>query len=43
MRPIITDERYLQGQVLIMEVYCPDEVEEFQQFIDELQTTDTGN
>jgi hypothetical protein len=43
IRPIITDERFLQGQLLIMEVYCPDEVEEFQQFVDELQLTDTGN
>jgi hypothetical protein len=43
IRPIITDARYLQGQLLIMEVYCPDEVEEFQQFVDELQLTDTGN
>ena len=43
IRPIITDERYLQGQLLIMGVYCPDEVEEFQQFVDELELTDTGN
>ena len=43
MRPIITDERYLQGQILIMEVYCPDEVEQFQQMVDDLETTNTGN
>ena len=43
IRPVITDERFLQGQVLIMEVYCPDEVEEFQQFVDDLETTNTGN
>ena len=43
IRPIITDERYLQGQVLIMQVYCPDEVEDFQQFVDSLELTDTGN
>lgn len=43
IRPIITDERYLQGQILIMEVYCPDEVEEFQQFVDSLETTDSAN
>lgn len=43
MRPIITDERFLQGQVLIMEVYCPEEVEEFQQLVDDLETTNTGN
>ncbi|WP_448002627.1 hypothetical protein [Agromyces bauzanensis] len=43
IRPIITDERYLQGQVLIMQVYCPNEVEDFQKFIDSLELTDTGN
>ncbi|WP_142137198.1 hypothetical protein [Acidovorax sp. SLBN-42] len=43
IRPIITDTRYLQGQVLIMQVYCPNEVEEFQQFVDSLELTDTGN
>jgi hypothetical protein len=43
IRPIITDERFLQGQVLIMQVYCPDEVEDFQQFVDSLELTDTGS
>jgi hypothetical protein len=41
IRPVITDERFLQGQLAIIEVYCPDELEEFQQFVDDLQTTST--
>ncbi|MGW4930451.1 hypothetical protein ACWEOH_14985 [Agromyces sp. NPDC004153] len=38
-RPVITDNRVLQGQLAIIEVYCPDELEDFQQFVDSLQTT----
>ena len=41
-RPIIAESRLLQGQLLIIETYCPDELEEFQQFVDELQLVD-GN
>ena len=37
-RPFITENRFLQGQLAIIEVYCPDELEEFQEFIDSLQT-----
>ena len=33
----------LQGQLLIIEVYCPEELEEFQQFVDDLETTDSAN
>jgi hypothetical protein len=40
IRPIITDTRYLQGQIAILTVYCPEEVEEFQEFVDSLATTD---
>lgn len=37
-RPVIADSRAVQGQVLIMEVYCPDELAEFREFVDELKT-----
>ena len=37
-RPFITENRFLQGQLAIIEVYCPDELEEFQEFVDSLQT-----
>jgi len=37
-RPVIADSRLLQGQALIMQVYCPDELEDFQKFVDDLKT-----
>jgi Tfp pilus assembly protein FimT len=41
-RPVIADSRVVQGQLLIIEVYCPDELAEFQQFVDSLETTDSN-
>ena len=41
-RPILAEDRLLEGQLLIIETYCPEELEEFQQFVDDLQLTD-GN
>lgn len=37
-RPVISDSRVMQGQLLIIEVYCPEELEDFQQFVDGLKT-----
>lgn len=37
-RPVIADSRVVRGQLLIIEVYCPDQLEEFQQFVDDLKT-----
>ncbi|MGR0318647.1 hypothetical protein [Agromyces sp. ZXT2-3] len=42
-RPVIVEERLLQGQLLIIETYCPDELDEFQQFVDDLGTIDGGD
>lgn len=42
-RPAIVDNRLLYGQLAIIEVYCPDELEQFQEFVDSLRTTDTAN
>jgi hypothetical protein len=42
MRPVITDKRLLKGQLAIIKVYCPDELKDFQQFVDSLQTTNTA-
>jgi Tfp pilus assembly protein FimT len=39
-RPIIAEDRLVQGELLIIETYCPDELEDFQQFIDDLNTVD---
>jgi Tfp pilus assembly protein FimT len=41
-RPVIADSRAVQGQLLIIEVYCPDELEEFQDFVDDLETDDVA-
>jgi Tfp pilus assembly protein FimT len=41
-RPVIADSRVLQGQLLIIQIYCPDELEEFQQFVDDLKTDDVA-
>ncbi|BDZ54853.1 hypothetical protein [Agromyces marinus] len=42
-RPTIADNRLLQGELLVIQTYCPDEAEEFQRFIDGLETADDGN
>jgi hypothetical protein len=41
-RPVISDSRAFKGQLLIIQVYCPDELEEFQQFVDDLETDDVA-
>jgi hypothetical protein len=41
-RPVIVDNKVMQGQLAIIEVYCPDELEDFQQFVDSLETTDSN-
>lgn len=41
-RPVIADSRVLRGQLLIIQIYCPDELEEFQQFADNLKTDDVA-
>lgn len=41
-RPVIADSRVLQGQLLIIEIYCPDELEEFREFVDGLETDDVA-
>jgi Tfp pilus assembly protein FimT len=40
-RPVIVDSRVFQGQRLIIEVYCPDELEEFTEFVEGLETYET--
>jgi len=41
-RPVIADNRVVQGQLRIIEVYCPDELAEFEQFVDNLSFADAG-
>jgi hypothetical protein len=41
-RPVIADNRFVAGEALILEVYCPEELEEFKQdVVDELKFDDT--
>jgi hypothetical protein len=40
MRPVITDDRLLRGQLAVISVYCPDEFQEVQSYIDDLKTGD---
>lgn len=42
-RPVIVDSRVLQGQLLIIQVYCPEELEDFQEFADDLKTDDVAS
>jgi len=37
-RPVIADSRVFRGQLLIIEVYCPDELDEFQKYVEDLKT-----
>ena len=41
-RPVIVENRVVQGQLLIIEVYCPDELAEFEEFVDTLRFADAG-
>jgi hypothetical protein len=36
----VADSRVFKGQLLIIKVYCPDELDDFQEFIDSLKFDD---
>ena len=38
LRPVIADTKVVRGQLLIIKIYCPDELENFQNFVDKLKT-----
>jgi hypothetical protein len=40
-RPVIADRRIIAGGALILETYCPDELQEFRDKFDDLKTDDT--
>lgn len=42
IRPVIADSRVVQGQLLILEIYCPEELQEFQEFVTDLKTDDVA-
>jgi Tfp pilus assembly protein FimT len=41
-RPVIADSKVVQGQLLIIEIYCPDELDDFKAFVDDLKTDDVA-
>ena len=41
-RPVIADSRVFQGQLLIIEIYCPEELDDFQEYVDDLKTDDVS-
>jgi hypothetical protein len=41
-RPVIADSRLVYGELLVISIYCPDQLAGFQQFVDELKTSDAA-
>jgi hypothetical protein len=41
-RPVIADSRVFKGQLLIIDVYCPDELDDFRAFVEDLETGDVA-
>ncbi|GHH66809.1 hypothetical protein [Promicromonospora soli] len=41
-RPVISDRDILRGQLLIIEIYCPDELPEFEEFVAGLETDEVA-
>jgi len=42
-RPVIADSRVFKGQLLIIKVYCPDELNDFQAYVDNLKTDNVAS
>jgi hypothetical protein len=42
MRPVIADNRAVRGQLLVVETYCPDELEEVRQWVEDLKLDDVA-
>ena len=40
-RVVIIDDRVIKGEAAILQVYCPDQLEDFQEAVDDLKTDDT--
>ena len=41
-RPVIADNRIVQGELLIMKVYCPESLEDFQKIVQDLKFADVA-
>lgn len=40
MRPVVADGHVVRGQLLIMNIYCPDKLDDVQGYVDDLKTGD---
>ena len=38
IRPIIADSKIFKGELLVIQIYCPDELPQFQQMVEQLKT-----
>jgi hypothetical protein len=38
IRPVIVDSRIFKGELLVIQIYCPDELPGFQQVVEQLKT-----
>jgi len=36
IRPVIADRRFVQGQLLVLKIYCPEQLADFKAFADKL-------
>ncbi|MEU4691524.1 hypothetical protein [Actinoplanes sp. NPDC023714] len=43
IRPVIVDNRVVKGQLLIIEIYCPQYIDRFQQVVDDLKTAEVAS
>jgi Tfp pilus assembly protein FimT len=41
MRPVVVDRRVVQGQLLVLKIYCPDKLPTFQEFVNNLEFDST--
>ena len=41
-RPVIADNKVLQGQLIAIKVYCPEWLDEFTTFVEDLKTADVA-
>jgi Tfp pilus assembly protein FimT len=38
IRPVIVDSKVFKGQLLVIQIYCPDQLPQFQQMVEKLKT-----
>ena len=38
MRPVIVDSKIFKGELLVIQIYCPDALPQFQQMVEQLKT-----